>query len=207
MDKKLHQNIEMMNLDEFMEVHTLGGQPSSTTGKVTYFNLCDVSRQMASKLQVIKDSSIFKMCWRNRVEELSRDRPNTDETESPIGNEMNTVDYVYHQIFLSCYSKYKALYDGLKSQKVLLEDIDSIVEVYKAKYEDLLKDLNIMCRLDPHDNRKWTKDRISQIQHYCELHLAMESSKIIMDIRNMICPEGDFKVLEKLLQMVHFPTI
>ncbi|XP_023255958.1 E3 ubiquitin-protein ligase rnf213-alpha-like, partial [Seriola lalandi dorsalis] len=202
LDKKLNQNIEMMNLNEFMKVYTLDEQTSSTTGKVTYFDLCDVTRQMASELHAIKDSLIFKMCWRTQVEELSRDQSDTDDTEHLDGNEeIYTLDHVYHNIFQSCYSKYEGLYRGLKSGEVLLEEIDSMVEIYEGNNAELQKDLEIMCRINPTDNRKWIRRRISQIQHYHDLHLAMESAKIIMDIRNTLCPEGDFTVLEKLLQM------
>uniref|UniRef100_UPI0037E99DD8 E3 ubiquitin-protein ligase rnf213-alpha-like n=1 Tax=Semicossyphus pulcher TaxID=241346 RepID=UPI0037E99DD8 len=200
LDNKLHQNIEMMNLNEFMKVHTLDRHTSPKI-EVTYFNLCDVTRQMASELDVIKDSVIFKMCWTNQVEDLSRELSDTEDTEHIIGNEeIYTFDLIYSKIFKSCYSKYKVLYDDLKSGELLLEEIDSIFEDFKGNL-DLQKDLGIMCRTDPSDDRKWIKPRIHQIQQYRDLHLAMESAQIIMDIRNAVCPEGDFKSLEKLLQM------
>ncbi|KAM9358387.1 E3 ubiquitin-protein ligase rnf213-alpha-like [Symphorus nematophorus] len=202
LDKKLDQNIEMMNLNEFMKVHTLDGQTSPIIGQVTYFNLCNITRQMASELQAVKDSTIFTMCWTNQVEELSKDQPDTDVSEDLDGNEeIYTLDLVYSKIFQSCYNKYKGLYDGLKSGELLLEEIDSIFEEYKGNYNDLQKDLDIMCRTNPSDNRKWIPGRIQQIKQYHDLHLAMESAQIIMDIRNTIYPEGDFSVLEKLLQM------
>ncbi|KAM6938634.1 E3 ubiquitin-protein ligase rnf213-alpha-like [Lycodopsis pacificus] len=202
LDIKLDQNTEMMKLNEFMKVHTLEGQTSPTIGQVTYFNLCDVTRQMASELHAFKDSAIFKMCWKNQVEELSRDRPDTDETEHlDRDEEIYTLDLVYSKLFQSCYSRYRGLYDGLKSGEVLLEEIDNIFKDYKGKYKDLQKDLDIMCRTNPSDNRRWITGRIRQIQLYHDLHLAMETAKIITSIRNTICPEGDFKVLEKLLQM------
>ncbi|KAL7397817.1 hypothetical protein ABVT39_028331 [Epinephelus coioides] len=204
LDKKLNQDIEMMNLSEFMKVHTLYGQTSPTAGQVTYFNLCDKTRQMASELHAIKESSIFKMCWMNQVEELSRGEPDTDTDDTKhhgVSEEIYTLDLVYSRIFQNCYSKYKELYDGLKSGELLLEEIDSLFEDYKGKYEDLRTDLYIMCRTNPSDNRRWITRRIQQIQQYHDLHLAMESAKIIVDIRNTICPEGDFKALEKLLQM------
>ncbi|KAF3835289.1 hypothetical protein F7725_027847 [Dissostichus mawsoni] len=59
----------------------------------------------------------------------------------------------------------------------------------------------MMCRINPCDNRRWVRERIQQIQQYHDLGLAMESAIIIMDIKNTICPDGDFKVLDKLLQM------
>eukprot|EP00064_Thunnus_orientalis_P007838 superscaffoldBa00000892_g7860 len=164
--------------------------------------ICQELPQHVKELHAIKDSSIFKVCWMNRVEELSRDQPDTDDTEHLDGNEeIYTLDLIYSKIFQSCYSKYKGLYDGLKSGELLLEEIDSLFEDYKGNYEDLRKDLQIMCRTNPSDNRRWITERINQIQQYQDLHLAMDTAKIIMDIRNTICPEGDFKVLEKLLQM------
>ncbi|XP_034002602.1 E3 ubiquitin-protein ligase rnf213-alpha-like isoform X2 [Trematomus bernacchii] len=202
LDKKNHQNIEMMNLNEFMKPHILDGQTSASIGKVTFFNLCDATRQMALELHAIKDSAIFKMCWTNQVEELSRDRPDADDTEQSHANEeLYTFDLIYSKIFQSCYSKYRGLYDGLKSGDLFLEEIDYIFEDYRGKYEELQKDFDMMCRINPSDNRRWVRGRIQQIQQYHDLGLAMESAIIIMDIRNTICPEGDFKVLEKLLQM------
>ncbi|XP_067369794.1 E3 ubiquitin-protein ligase rnf213-alpha-like [Channa argus] len=204
LDRKLNQNFEMMNLNDFMKVYTFEEQESQTKVQVTFFNLCDVTRQMGSQLHDIKDSSIFKMCWTNKVEELSRDQQDKDDTEqlnSTANEEIYTLDMVYNKIFQSCYTKYKGLYDGLKTGKLLLEEVDSSFEVFKEKNKDLRKDLEIMCRVNPSDNTKWVTKRIYQIQQYHELHLAMESAQIVMDIRNIICPDGDFRELEKLLEM------
>nr|XP_046247516.1 E3 ubiquitin-protein ligase rnf213-alpha-like isoform X2 [Scatophagus argus] len=201
LDKTLHQNIEMMNLNEFMKVHTLDGQTSPDTGQVTYFNLCDITRQMASELHVINDSTIFKMCWKAQVEDLSQDQPDVDGTEDvSVNEEIYTLDLVYSKIFQSCYSRYKDLYEGLKSGELLLEELDSIFN-FKGNCEDLQKELDIMCRTNPRDDRRWIRERIQQIQQYYELCSTIDSAKIIMDIRNAICPEGDFRVLEKMLQM------
>ncbi|XP_008284914.1 E3 ubiquitin-protein ligase RNF213-like [Stegastes partitus] len=210
LDQKYNQNIETMNLSEFMEVHTLDGQTSPATGKVTYFNLRDTSRQMASEVHAVKGSTVFTMCWTNQVEELSRGQPDKDDPEHINTNEeIYTLDLVYSKIFQSCYSKYKGLYDSLKSGELLLEEIDSFFEGYKGRYEDLEKDLDIMCRINPGDNRRWIRERIRQIRQYQDLHLTLQSSKIIMAIKNIMCPEGNFTVLDKLLQMneANFKTI
>ncbi|KAM3618897.1 uncharacterized protein V6R79_000067 [Siganus canaliculatus] len=198
LDEQFNQDIEAMNLNEFMIVHTLGEVTSSTVGQVTYFNLSDNTRQMALDLHTIKDSTIFKMLWTNQVEVLSRDQPDPDESQHLDGNEeIYTLDLVYSQIFQTCYSKYKELYGGLKSGKLLLEQVDTILESYKED-QKLQSELDIMCRTDSSDDRQWIQERILQIQHYRGLHLALESAEIIMDIRKTICPLGDFGVLEKM---------
>lgn len=207
MDEKLNQDTEMMNLNEFMEVHTLDGQTSDTF-KVTYFNLCDITRQMASELDAIKDSVIFKTYWRKQVEDLSREQSDTGDSESLSGNEeIYTMDLIHSKIFKSCYSQYKALYEGLRSGELSLEEIDEILVDMEGKFEDLEKELRIMCRTNSSDNSRWIRSRVHQIKQYHDLHLAIDSAKIIMDIRNTVCPEGDFQSLEKLLQMVCLKNI
>ncbi|XP_063350782.1 E3 ubiquitin-protein ligase rnf213-alpha-like [Pelmatolapia mariae] len=200
LDKKFEQNIETMNLNEFMKVYTLDGLTSPTTVNVTYFNLCGSPRQMASELHAIKDSMIFKKCWTNQVLAVSKDQPDTDNTEHCDRNEVYSLEQVYDKIFQTCYTNYKRLHKNLKSGELLLEELDSFFDVYKGRYENLKKDLD-MCRVDPSDDRKWITGRIKQIQQYQDVHLAMESSKIIMDLKNMLCPEGDFSILDTLVQM------
>ncbi|KAM4740057.1 E3 ubiquitin-protein ligase rnf213-alpha-like [Anableps anableps] len=202
LDKKLQQNFDAMNLNEFMEVCTLDNLSSQPTRKVTYFNLSDTIYEMAKELHAIKDSMIFKICWTNQVTELSREHSDEDDTEPREEKKENyTLDLLHSKIYQSCYSQYKSLYDNIKSGELLLEEVDNIFEVYNGKYEDLHKDLDIMCRINPSDDRKWIKRRTEQIRQYYDHHLVMDSTKIIMDIKNALCPEGDFSILEKLLQM------
>ncbi|XP_043986389.1 E3 ubiquitin-protein ligase rnf213-alpha-like [Gambusia affinis] len=202
LDKNLQQNFESMNLNEFMSVCSLDNFSSQATRKVTYFNLSDTVHEMASILHDIKDSLIFKMCWTNQVKELSREHSDEDDTEHSEEEEtIYTLDLVHSKIFQSCYSQYKNLYDNIKSGELLLEEVDNIFEDYKGKYEDLHKDLDIMCKIDQTDNRKWINGSVEQIRQYHEHHLVMDSTEIIMNIKNALCPEGDFDILEKLLQM------
>ncbi|MED6241326.1 hypothetical protein ATANTOWER_009228, partial [Ataeniobius toweri] len=202
LEKKLQPNFDLMNLNEFMKVCTLDELSSQSSRKVTYSNLSDAIYEMASELHAIKDSLIFKMCWTNQVQELSREDTDEDDTEnSKEMKEIYTLDHVHSKIYQSCYSRYKELYSSLKSGEMLLEEVDIVFEVYIGKHEDLHKDLDIMCRIDPSDDRKWIKGRIAQIREYHDHHLVMDSAKIIMDIRSALCPEGDFSIMENLLQM------
>lgn len=188
-----------------MAVCSLDNFSSQATRKVTYFNLSDTVYKMASELHDIKDSLIFKICWTNQVKELSREHSDEDDTQHSEEEEtVYTLDLIHSKIFQSCYCEYKNLYDNIKSGELLLEEVDNIFEDYKGKYEDLHKDLDIMCKIDRTDNRKWIKRRVAQIRQYHEHHLVMDSTEIIMNIKNALCPEGDFNILEKLLQMVGF---
>ena len=204
LQRKNQENIDQMTLVDFMEVHRLDHDSSNVTGVVTYFNLCDDTRQMASSLRAIRDSYIFTMCWENQAKELSQNQLDTDETEPKPERETEvyTLDLIHSEIFQSCNDKYRSIYDSLRSGTISLEEVDSIFEAYKDKYKDMEKDLKIMCRINSADDGRWIKSRVQQIQQYHDLHLALKSAKIIMDVRETICPQGDFKVLQTLLDMV-----
>ncbi|XP_055738567.1 E3 ubiquitin-protein ligase rnf213-alpha-like [Salvelinus fontinalis] len=203
LQRKNQENIDQMTLDDFMEVHRLDRDSSNVTGVVTYFNLCDDTRQMASSLRAIRDSYIFTMCWENQAKELSHNQLDTDETEAKPERETEvyTLDLIHSEIFQSCNDNYTRIYESLKSGTIPLEEVDRIFEAYKDKYKDMEKDLKIMCRINSSDDGKWIKSRVQQIQQYHDLHLALESAKVIMDVRETVCPQGDFKVLQTLLDM------
>lgn len=196
LELKNQKNIDQMTLDEFMEVHRLDGHTSDVTGEVTYFNLCNATSQMAFKLNAVRESFIFAMCLEYQAKELSHKHIDTDEIE------VYTLDVIHSKIFQGCYDNYKRIYESLKSGTLSLDDVDSIFEVYKDKYDDMKNDLEIMCRINLSDDQRWIRRRIKQIQQYHDLHQAFDSAKVIMDVRETICPQGDFKVLQSLLDVV-----
>ncbi|XP_053495453.1 E3 ubiquitin-protein ligase rnf213-alpha [Ictalurus furcatus] len=209
LEKKHTDNVEQMCLDEFMEVHQLDESSSEVTGLVTYFNLCDLTRTMAKRLHALKDSYIFSMCWENKAKTLSYteqddeddDDDDDDETEPIRDMEPCTLEFIYAKIFKPCDTQYKSIYTSLKDGSITFQTVDSVFEVYKGKYDDLRKDLEIMCKINPKDNRRWIKDRIHQIQQYHGLHLAVESAQVIMDVKKDLCPEGNFDILNRLLDV------
>lgn len=196
-------------MDDFMEVHQLDENSSEVTGLVTYFNLCESTRKMAKRLHDLKDSYIFSMCWENQAKALSQteqDEDDGDETE-PIRDMVPcTLDDIYAKIFQPCDTQYQDIYTSLMNGSITFKMVDSIFEVYKGKYDGLRKDLEIMCKINPRDNKRWIKERIHQIQQYHELHLAAESAQVIMEVRETLCPEGDFKILNKLLDVVSYQS-
>ncbi|KAK6320904.1 hypothetical protein J4Q44_G00078800 [Coregonus suidteri] len=202
LELKNQENIDQMTLDEFMEVHRLDGRTSDVTGVVTYFNFCNVTRQMAFELNAIRESFIFAMCLENQAKKLSHNHIDTDETEQPEREiEVYTLDVIHRKIFQGCYDNYQRIYESLKSGTLSLEEVDRIFEAYKDKYDEMKNDLEIMCRINLSDDRRWIRRRIEQIQQYHDLHLALDSAKVIMDVRETICPQGDFKVLQSLLDV------
>ncbi|XP_076856258.1 E3 ubiquitin-protein ligase rnf213-alpha-like isoform X2 [Brachyhypopomus gauderio] len=197
-----HQStVEHMLLDDFMEVHQFDESSSEVTGVVTYFNLCDITRKMAKSLHDLRESHIFFMCWEDQAKRLSNTEQDDDDMElqQRRDTEPCTLQFIYTEIFEPCYSKYEAIYTRVKNGTITFQEVDSVFSVYLGRYNEFRKDLEIMCKINPKDDKRWITRRIQQIQQYHELHFAVESAQIIMDVKKVLCPTGDFQILDSLL--------
>ncbi|XP_038557039.1 E3 ubiquitin-protein ligase rnf213-alpha [Micropterus salmoides] len=204
MEERQQVNIEVMPLDHFMEVHQFDQMPSPMAGVVTYFNLDEEIRNMAEDLYTFRDSYIFKVCWENQAKllaaaEMEEDSP--DECE--VADIMATPEMIHDDIFKPCFANYKDIYTCLKNGSISLEEVNHLFHAYKGKYDELAKDLDIMCRVDKSTDKQWIHSRVQQIEQYHELHLAVASAEIIMKVKETLCLQGDFRVLETLTEVNH----
>ncbi|XP_045076975.1 E3 ubiquitin-protein ligase rnf213-alpha-like isoform X2 [Coregonus clupeaformis] len=205
LEERLQTNIEAMTLDQFMEVHPFDQLSSPMAGVVTFFELDDDMREMAGVLHTFKDSYIFKLCWEKQAQDLARRDRYDEDHEEPA----ESVDYfvgpveIHSDIFLPCYAKYVEIYKCLKNGSLLLEEVDTLFKAYRGKYEELAQDLDIMCRNDKSDNKQWIQRRVQQIEQYHELHLAVESAQVIMLVKQTLNLQGNFQVLQTLLEVTH----
>jgi len=188
LEEKHHIDIDEMNLDEFMEVHSLNQIPSPLSQVVTYFELDDEVRSMAEVLNTYKDSYIFKSCWLNEAKELE--------------DEDITLEDLNRDVFEPCYETYRNIYTSLKDGSITFEKVDATFKAYKGKYEELAEEVAIICNLDLRDDQRWVQTRIQQVEQYHELHLAVESAQVVMMVKDTLCLQGDFRVLDKLLTTV-----
>ncbi|XP_030645559.1 E3 ubiquitin-protein ligase rnf213-alpha-like [Chanos chanos] len=211
LEEKHHVDTEDMDLDAFMEVHPLDQLSSPMAGVVTYFDLDKDIKSMAEYLLTYKESYIFKMCWENQAKQLvqqSKDDCESEEEEEEEEPEQNvgviaTPDVVHDDIFQPCKERYKEIYASLRNGSIKLEDVDVIFKAYKSKYEELAEEIAIMCKLDPSDDRRWIQRKVQQIEQYHELHLAVESAQVVMMVKETLGLQGDFKALERLLEVSH----
>ncbi|CAL9693293.1 unnamed protein product [Knipowitschia caucasica] len=192
--ERQHVNIEEMPLNSFMEVQLLDQLSSDKAGVVTYFNLDKDTRSMAENMYTFRDSHVFQVCWEQHVKYF------VDEEDSDEEEEIS-LERIYEDIFQGCFDEYKIIYFSLKNGSLTLERINDLFKDYKQKYEEMEKDLGIMCRLDPSDDKRWLQLRVQQIEQFHELHLAAASAKIIMTVKKTLHLQRDFSVLKNLLQV------
>lgn len=195
-------NIIFTPLDHFMEVHQFDQMPSIVTGVVTYFSLDEEIRNMAEDLCTFRDSIVFKMCWDKQAKRIAAEEKDEDAQEEGVADIMATLEMIYDEIFLDCSSDYNDIYSRLKDGTIRLEEVNQLFRAFKGKYEDLAKDLDIMCSINKSRDKQWIHSRVQQIEQYHELHLAVESAEIIMKVKETLGLQGDFRVLETLTEVV-----
>lgn len=203
MEERQQVHIEVMPLHDFMEVHEFDQVPSSMAGTVTYFDLDETIRNMAEVLFTFRDSYLFQVCWEKQAKILATEEMEDDEhDEHKVVDIQATPEMIHDDIFVPCFDDYKDIYTCLKNGSILLENVNQLFRAYKGKYEELAQDLDIMCRVDKSTDKQWIHTRVQQIEQYHELHLAVASAQIIMKVKEALCLQGDFRVLETLTEVV-----
>uniref|UniRef100_A0A674JMV9 RING-type E3 ubiquitin transferase n=1 Tax=Terrapene triunguis TaxID=2587831 RepID=A0A674JMV9_9SAUR len=158
----------------------------------TYYNLSPELKKVAHIMHTYKDSHIFQLCWERTAQMMVEEDEDSEEQVIPI---LDLDD----DLFSPCYREYRRLYNDLKSGKLTFAEVDTIFKDFTSHYEQISTDLQIMCKLDPVDNREWIGQRLQQIQQYHELHLAFDSAKVIAKVKEGLNLSGDFRILQMLL--------
>ncbi|XP_067319963.1 E3 ubiquitin-protein ligase RNF213 isoform X2 [Anolis sagrei] len=169
----------------------------------TYYHLSPALKKISEIVDHYKDSYVFQYCWEwaakhlvNKVEDLVE-----EEFEGEEEDEAATLDLeeVPTCLFKPCYDEFCRLYDCLKSGELMFSEVDTLFKDFVNHYEELKKDFKVMCDLQSQDQGGWISERIQQIQQYHELHLAVDSAKVIDKVREDLNLSGDFRVLQQLL--------
>lgn len=202
-EERQQVKVEVMPLSHFMEVHQLDQISSPMAGVVTFFKLDEEIRDMAEVLYTFRDSHLFKVCWEKKAKHLVTSEMEDDNPDQhDIADIMATPEMIHDDIFEPCYVDYNNIYTSLKNNTITLEEVKQLFGDFKGKYDELAQDLDIMCRIDKSTDKQWIHSRVQQIEQYHELHLAVASAEIIMNVKRTLCLEGDFKVLETLTKVV-----
>ncbi|CAL8303834.1 unnamed protein product [Merluccius merluccius] len=204
LEESQHIAIETMSLDYFMAVHTFDQESTPMAGVVTCYDLDKVIRAMAEVLYTFKDSYLFKVCWEKQAKILRNgERQYYDHEEAGVADLIATLDVIHDDIFEPCHDEYKIIYNCLKDGSMKLGVVDTLFKNYIGKYNKLAQEFKIMCRVDNSNNKEWIQQRALQIQQYHELHLAVASAQVIMIVKETLGLQGDFNILQTLLEVTH----
>lgn len=170
--------------------------PDSTPHKrKTHYSLSPEIREIASQLDSLKDSHIFQVFWQETAELFSTLNQNPRKLKLLLSE---ACEFLYHP----CYEKFYILYENLKSGEITFAEVDDIFKDFVDKYGELTVDLNVLCTVEPLEQKGWIPERVAQIKEYHSLHQAVSSAKVIFQVRSTLGVTGDFSVLDKLLNFV-----
>ncbi|XP_037112942.1 E3 ubiquitin-protein ligase rnf213-alpha isoform X6 [Syngnathus acus] len=206
MDELRRVNMEMLPLDHFMEVHPVDQIPPAMAGVVTYFKMNERIRHMSDDLDKFKDSHVFILCWKEQGRLPEGDTLDDNPVEEAVPRETLTFDELCEDIFEPCMDDYTDIYNGLKDGSIGLEEVNRLFGNYKGKYAELERDLEIMCKIDMSTDKQWIHTRLQQIEQFHELRQAADSAEVILAVKETLCLQGDFSVLETLLDVSHADT-
>ncbi|XP_035293735.1 E3 ubiquitin-protein ligase RNF213 isoform X3 [Cricetulus griseus] len=165
---------------------------SSPHKRMTHYCLSPEIREIASKLDLLKDSHIFQVFWQEEAELLSTQYQDGRELKLQL---LDACNYLYYP----CYKKFYSLYENVKSGEITFAEVDVVFRDFVDKYDDLTADLKFMCAMDPQDQKGWILKRVGQIKEYHSLHQAVSSAKVIVQVQSTLGVTGDFSVLDTLL--------
>lgn len=198
--------IESKRLRDFMEVHQVDCLPTNNTGVVTYFQLDGKIREMAKVLYTFQGSHLFMVCWEEVAKQVAAEEMKANNSEDDeVANMKATSEKIHQSIFQPAYSNYQNIYELLKGGQIKLKDINQLFRTFKGNYKGLTQELLIMNRIEESDEQ-WIHSRVQQIEQYHELHLAVASAEMIMIVKETLCLQGDFRVLETLREVVRICT-
>lgn len=163
----------------------------------THYNLSAQVQEMAEKIDLLKDSRIFRDFWAEAAKSLN-------ELEGEGERQVLQLEDVYHDLYLPCLMKFVNLYNDLKSGGVTFAEVDVVFKVFVDNYSALTADLQVMCALDSKDQKDWIKMRVEQIMEYHHLHQAVRSAEVILKVKENLGLTGDFSVLHSLLRFVSY---
>lgn len=198
--------IESKNLRDFMEVHQVDLLPTDNTGVVTYFQLDGKIRDMAKVLYTFQGSHLFKVCWEKVAKQVAAEEMANNSEDEEVANIKATSEKIHERIFQPASSNYQSIYELLKGGQIKLKDINQLFGTFKGNYEGLTQELLIMNKIEERSDEQWIHSRVQQIEQYHELHLAVASAEIIMMVKETLCLQGDFRVLETLREVVRICT-
>ncbi|XP_077780215.1 E3 ubiquitin-protein ligase RNF213-like [Podarcis muralis] len=188
-EQKHSENLASKALDDVVNVRDI----SQSADKIeTYYHLSPALKKIAEIVNNFKESDVFQYCWEWAAKKLV-----VDEDIAALD-----LDEVPLSLFDPCYREFLRLYNSLKSGELMFSEVDMLFRDFTNRYEDLKKDFQVMCNLQRQDGGEWIDERIQQIQQYHELHLAMDSAKVIDKVREGLNLSGDFRVLQQLLNFV-----
>lgn len=115
------------------------------------------------------------------------------------------VEYIWEPTIEQCVQ----LLDGLKERSIPLQEVDSLLNRYSNRLENLENQLiNLqkgICRVTgrPIPSERWISECVKRMKQYHFLHTHADAAEVFVTFRDKLGLLGDFSVVENLSRKVH----
>ena len=188
-----------LSMKDLVQSTIVGGRVSPV---VTFFGLSSEAREMISTLSELKDSILLRQFWKENGYKAVK-KTGQERAQKVACSVQDVVELIWTPSF----EKLQSLQKRFLSGTISFGEVDKFFNVFKGnqKYEDLTKEIRLITSRNdgqgpPLNSR--IGDRIRQIEQYHKLHNCIDAARSILDFKTSSGLEGDFQVVEDLLNQV-----
>jgi len=186
-------------MKDLVQSTTVGGR---VLPLVTFFGLSSEAREMISNLSELKDSVLLRRFLKdNGCKALQKIGPEAAQKVAC------NVEDVLRLIWTPSFQQLQSLQKRFLSGMISFEEVDKFFNDFKGnqKYEDLTKEVRLITSRNGSQGPAPNSDidaRIRQIKQYHKLHNCIDAARIVLDFKTSKGLEGNFQVVEDLLNQV-----
>ncbi|XP_041073022.1 E3 ubiquitin-protein ligase rnf213-alpha-like isoform X2 [Carcharodon carcharias] len=187
LEEKYKTNIQSMRLEELIKTKPWRDEESKIQPAccVKYFNLGSAVTNMALTMHKLRDSSVLLNCWLQAAKEFSY--------------EDYTLDDLCTSIWHCCWTDYTELFHKTDQGTITFQEVDRMFFDLRGQPGEIRKELSNMFQVVK--GKELPLTRLDQIKQYFELHLAVDSARVIQDIVKELKLQGDFRRIQNLTKI------
>ena len=199
LSQKVATDASCLSMKDLAQSTIVGGRVLPV---VSFFGLSSEAREMISALSDLKDSILLREFWKgNGCKAL---KTTGHEEAQKVACD---VEDVVKLIWIPSFEQLQSLQKRFLSGTISFGEVDKFFSVFKGnqKYEDLTKEIRLITSRNDSQGpplNSVINRRIRQIEQYHKLHNCIDAAKIILNFKTSNDLEGNFEVVEDLLNQV-----
>ena len=196
---KVATDVFRLSIKDLVQSTIVGGR---VFPMVTFFGLSSEAREMISALSELKDSLLLRQFWKENGYKAVKKTGQEEAQKMPCN-----VQDVVELIWTPSFKQLQSLQERFLSGNISFGEVDKFFNVFKGnqKYEDLTKEMRLITSRNDSQGPPLNSSidvRIRQIEQYHKLHNCIDAARIILDFKTSNGLEGNFQVVEDLLNQV-----
>ncbi|XP_067914411.1 E3 ubiquitin-protein ligase rnf213-alpha-like isoform X2 [Heterodontus francisci] len=186
LEEKHKANIQSMRLDELVQTKAWTDEESENQSApyVKYFKLSNPVKNMAFTMSELRNSSVLLNCWLQATEASSCE---------------DTLDGLCTDIWGYCWTDYSELCNKTDQGTITFQEINRMFFDLREHSDQIKDELSLMFKVVKGGDLP--ERRLDQIKQYYELHLAVDSARVIQDIVKELKLQGDYRKIQNLTKI------